>query len=63
VNERKPTRCIAFSVMPGLDPDIHDETQPNKTYGSLWLLNGLMDCRVKPGNDGGAGLTAPPASP
>jgi len=39
-------------VMRGLDPRIHDETQ----YGTSLqpsLLQGLMDCRVKPGNDSG----------
>jgi hypothetical protein len=40
-------------VMPGLDPGIHDEVPPPRHYVKLHLLVGLMDCRVKPGNDGG----------
>jgi hypothetical protein len=38
-------------VMRGLDPRIHDEA-PQSTY-VLLLRHGLMDCRVKPGNDRG----------
>jgi len=36
--------------MRGLDPRIHDEVQRAKSV-LLYLRNGLMDCRVKPGND------------
>jgi hypothetical protein len=35
--------------MPGLDPGIHDAAQQSKPY--VFFFNGLMDCRVKPGND------------
>jgi hypothetical protein len=45
--------AISLLVMPGLDPGIHDERPLGKSYASLPLPNRLMDCRVKPGNDGG----------
>jgi hypothetical protein len=38
--------------MRGLDPRIHDEAPHHKQYGSS-LLQIIMDCRVKPGNDCG----------
>src|SRR5674536_228391 len=37
--------------MPGLDPGIHDEAHLAKTYERPPPLIGIMDCRVKPGND------------
>jgi hypothetical protein len=37
--------------MPGLDPGIHDELQHNWPYLKSTLWDGIMDCRVKPGND------------
>jgi hypothetical protein len=37
-------------IMPGLDPGIHDEFQPGNGLNCPSI--GLMDCRVKPGNDG-----------
>jgi hypothetical protein len=40
--------------MPGLDPGIHDE-RPRLEAFHLSVSRGLMDCRVKPGNDGGEG--------
>jgi hypothetical protein len=39
------------TVMRGLDPRIHDERQQAKQYCLSWWRT-LMDCRVKPGNDG-----------
>jgi hypothetical protein len=36
--------------MRGLDPRIHDQLQHVKPL-QLFLWSGLMDCRVKPGND------------
>jgi hypothetical protein len=39
--------------MRGLGPRIHDERQLDRAYIKLKLLRGLMDCRVKPGNDSG----------
>jgi len=39
--------------MPGLDPGIHDESQQPKALRKTSLWHGFMDCRVKPGNDGG----------
>jgi hypothetical protein len=36
--------------MPGLDPDIHEESQQEYTYGILHLVRVIMDCRVNPGN-------------
>jgi hypothetical protein len=37
--------------MRGLDPRIHDERPRLQRYGpASWTS--LMDCRVKPGNDG-----------
>jgi hypothetical protein len=39
-----------LSVMPGLEPGIHDES-PESNLVKLDLREGLMDCRVKPGND------------
>jgi hypothetical protein len=36
----------------GLDPRIHDEVQARKVVLPL-PCKGLMDCRVKPGNDSG----------
>jgi hypothetical protein len=48
------------SVMRGLDPRIHDEAQIQNSCDSD-RLRCLMDCRVKPGNDGGeAGGAAVP---
>jgi hypothetical protein len=38
------------TVMRGLDPRIHDESQPRKFLRQS-PRHGLMDCRVKPGND------------
>jgi hypothetical protein len=46
------TRTVLSVVMRGLDPRIHDETQHGKVLRSS-MLHGLMDCRVKPGNDSG----------
>ena len=44
-------RALTLSgVMRGLDPRIHDELPRGMTLRPS-LLNGLMDCRVKPGND------------
>jgi hypothetical protein len=46
--------------MRGLDPRIHDESAARNVF--MNLLNRLMDCRVKPGNDrGGVSVTAPVA--
>ena len=42
-----------FCVMPGLDAGIHDERQQMKALRKSPLPRCLMDCRVKPGNDGG----------
>jgi hypothetical protein len=39
-------------VMRGLDPRIHDE-MPRRSPLRLSSRHGLMDCRVKPGNDSG----------
>jgi hypothetical protein len=39
--------------MRGLDPRIHDEVHPANQYGCA-VLSRIMDCRVKPGNDGAA---------
>jgi hypothetical protein len=39
--------------MRGLDPRIHDEARQQKPYVNPGLLNCIMDCRVKPGNDHG----------
>ena len=39
--------------MPGLDPGIHDEVRLTQTTVRLHVPNGLMDRRVKPGDDGG----------
>jgi len=36
--------------MPGLVPGIHEAAQRPKPYGCR-LLQFIMDCRVKPGND------------
>jgi hypothetical protein len=44
------TRTVLSMVMRGLDPRIHDDA-PLSTSVLLSLRNGLMDCRVKPGND------------
>ena len=38
--------------MPGLVPGIHDEVPQNVSL-RMALRLGLMDCRVKPGNDNG----------
>ena len=38
--------------MRGLDPRIHDEAQTQNSCDPD-RLRGLMDCRVKPGNDSG----------
>jgi hypothetical protein len=38
--------------MPGLDPGIHDAVRRIPTL-RLYALKGIMDCRVKPGNDDG----------
>src|SRR5690242_16814904 len=38
--------------MRGLDPRIHDEAAKCKSV-LMCLARSLMDCRVKPGNDGG----------
>jgi hypothetical protein len=46
------SRATVFDVMRGLDPRIHDEVQARKVVLPL-PRKGLMDCRVKPGNDGG----------
>ena len=50
MEENTPTSLSV--VMRGLDPRIHDEMPQ---FTTLWLLlrHGLMDCRVKPGNDSG----------
>jgi hypothetical protein len=40
-----------FGVMRGLDPRIHDEARHHLSYVGLPSPHGLMDCRVKPGND------------
>jgi hypothetical protein len=45
-------RSVHSGVMRGLDPRIHDELPRGITL-RLPLLNSLMDCRVKPGNDSG----------
>ncbi len=42
-------------VMRGLDPRIHDEMQQKKSYVGQYLFRIIMDCRVKPGNDGVGG--------
>jgi hypothetical protein len=42
--------------MPGLRPGIHDERPRRGAEQYLSLLRGLMDCRVKPGNDAGRGF-------
>jgi hypothetical protein len=39
-------------VVPGPGPGIHDELQGVRTYVSPQWTCCLMDCRVKPGNDG-----------
>src|ERR1043166_4989207 len=44
------TACHKLSVMRGLDPRIHDERHHEKAVLPPWR-RGLMDCRVKPGND------------
>jgi hypothetical protein len=44
--------CGTLSVMPGLDPGIHDQGAA-KEIVSLPARKPLMDCRVKPGNDCG----------
>ena len=36
--------------MPGLDPGIHDEVQQTIDL-QFCLRHGIMECRVKPGND------------
>ena len=41
--------------MPGLDPGIYDELPKEQSYVSLRTPRLIMDCRVKPGNDGGEG--------
>ena len=46
------TRTALSVVMRGLDPRIHDETQLGGVLRPS-VLHGLMDCRVKPGNDSG----------
>jgi hypothetical protein len=41
-----------LGVMRGLDPRIHDAMPCANSYcQGCWLF--LMDCRVRPGNDGG----------
>jgi hypothetical protein len=47
--------------MRGLDPRIHDETQHNQSYERPSLPPFIMDCRVKPGNDGGENKSGPEA--
>jgi hypothetical protein len=37
--------------MRGLDPRIYDEFPTRGPYEPLCSWHGLMDCRVKPGND------------
>ena len=37
--------------MPGLDPGIHDEWPRVRDLRKSFSAKGLMDCRVKPGND------------
>ena len=44
-----------LGVMRGLDPRIHEEAQPARPL-RLCMLSGLMDCRVKPGNDNREGV-------
>ncbi len=44
--------CSNLGVMPGLDPGIHDLRPRVTVVVSLPMANHLMDCRVKPGNDG-----------
>jgi hypothetical protein len=46
------TRTVPSVVMRGLDPRIHDDA-PLSTSVLLSLWPSQMDCRVKPGNDGG----------
>src|ERR1043166_5926122 len=41
--------------MPGLDPGIHDECKVEKP-SRLCVRRGIMDCRVKPGNDSGGSM-------
>ncbi len=51
------TRAIYSIVMRGLDPRIHDaRLHGNTLHPSLWSR--LMDCRVKPGNDGEVAVLA-----
>ena len=40
-----------LGVMRGLAPRIHDELQRTGALQTLLLLQVIMDCRVKPGND------------
>ena len=41
-----------LGVMPGLDPGIHDAMPLRKSFEKLSLAKLIVDCRVKPGNDG-----------
>src|SRR5215475_9504113 len=47
---RKRTWQRLSTVMRGLDPRIHDESQRVRALRAP-LLQVIMDCRVKPGND------------
>jgi hypothetical protein len=49
-------RRLSTGVMPGLDPGIHTELRRVQPYG-FRLQRVMMDRRVKPGDNGGAGLT------
>jgi len=46
------TRAVPSVIMRGLDPRIHGEW-PGATILRFPLLHGLMERRVKPGNDRG----------
>jgi hypothetical protein len=45
------------------DPRIHDELPRAKSLRRLRVLNVIMDCRVKPGNDKSAQTKRPGARP
>jgi hypothetical protein len=49
--------------MRGLDPRIHDELPRAESYRDYNVLNVIMDCRVKPGNDDSAQTKRPGTRP
>jgi hypothetical protein len=46
-----------------LDPRIHDELPRAESYRGYDVLNVIMDCQVKPGNDDSAQTKRPGARP